>query len=626
MRYRLLQYGRSGFSAFMWRGCPSIPCFSRARFQGYTYQKRNFSSFLPIGSPQNQTENKRYVGSVYEKVPQLKQLVDGMPKRDLPYYEQLMAFDECLAHNSSFESSSGKMLEPEMGYWNAVKQVMPLYEELLPTGELDEHRVDELVSLLRNGLRVYRWELVRLRKNVDRDVNSPLKRFHKLLAASLLQIGNDLVANNSPLTISSRGATNLFKAYGDLGFGDEASKIWSRAKDKENLKEAFTAESALGSIFSLLVDTENFDYEETWLTYGQIKAQHTKSEGDYIHGELQLAVLRACLIKGHLERASDIFSEITAKVIMEFKKKNEVVPSRLLGYMTKGHLDFIGFCTDYSTARTFFDAAIRGQLPYPIPLQMEAVKRFMLNTYSATRSLEKVEDIWISSWKFYQSHSWSNSSMSSTLNNTFMEIFFDKHDTFNEQAALDLQHSLSLYNEVKPFDEPLFNCLLIQSMVWKSKPFFKSVIQASNMYNFPKTSVFYRCCLKATGVLNVAASEIFDLFSNLLDSDLAMGASKITNADWFALRDATIRSRNVSSDKIDLYFRMWKLCSPYFTSMKNFRMYMRFDIKENKNYSKVFNNIDSVDTRDVNLPQLSRLSANKEILDYYRERMETRTR
>lgn len=626
MQCWLCRYGRNGISTFSGRTFTYLPYLSGVRIPGYLHKKRNFSSFLLRCSPQYPTDSKRSIGSVYEKVPELKKLVDEMPKRDMPYYEQLLAFDECLAHSSSFESSSGKMLEPEIGYWNAVKQVMPLYEELLPTGELDEHRIDELVLLLRNGLRVYRWELTKLQKNVDRDVNSPLRRFHKLLAASLLQIGNDFVANNSPLAISSRGATNLFKAYGDLGYGHEASKIWSEGKSRDGLKDAFTAESALGTIFSLLVDTEDFDYDEIWSVYNQIRAQHVQSEGDYIHGELQLAVLRACLSMGHIERASDIFSEMTAKVIMEFKKKSEVVPQRLLGYMTKGHLDFIGYCTNYTTARTFFDAAIKGKLPYPIPLQMDAVKRFMLNTYSTTGSLKYVEDIWISSWKYYQSHSWSNSSMSSTLNNTFMKIFFDRHHTFNQDSAMDLQRCLSLYNEVKPFDEPLFNCLLIQSMVWKSESFFKSLVDAANMYHFPQTSVFYRCCLKASSVLSLPASEIFDLFSKLLDSDLAMGASRITNADWFALRDATIRSRSVNSDKIDLYFRMWKLCSLYFTSMKNFRMYIRFDIKENRNYAKVFGNIDAVDTRDVNLPQLSRLSVNREIADYYREQTVARTR
>ncbi|GME86222.1 unnamed protein product [Ambrosiozyma monospora] len=95
-----------------------------------------------------------------------------------------------------------------------------------------------------------------------------------------------------------------------------------------------------------------------------------------------------------------------------------------------------------------------------------------------------------------------------------------------------------------------------------------------------------------------------------------MGSRNIVNADWFALRDATVRSKKVNNDRIDLYFKLWKLCAPYFISLKNFKLYVGFDIKLNKAYSRVFQDMRFVDTSDIYLPQLDYFMRNNDIDNY----------
>lgn len=588
------------------------PGMSKAK-SFYPGTKRHFHTTPSFSGPVN--GNTGNVNQVFNKVPGLKEYVQELPKKNLPYYKQLMAFDDCLTHNSSFDISTGRIVGSSSQFWDSVRKIMPLYEDLMATGELTQHRMDEMISLLRNGLRVHRWELAKLHKNLDKDVHTPLQKVHGLLRASLLRVGKDIVALDSPIRVSSRGLTNLFKAFKDIGMSDEAAQIWNEGKNNPQLYESFTAESVLGSVFSLLVDSQDFNFDEIWSIYSTIKK--AKAPGENIHGELQISMIRACLVKGKTSQALSIFTEVTSNVVAEFNERGIKPPPRLRSYMTTAHLSFIGYCRDYETAIVFFRSALKGGLPYMTPLQMNFVKRFMLNTWKSTGDFSHVTEIWLQTWSYYETRHRSNSSISSALNDIYLDIFFANYPKFNEQSSNALKKILNGYNDIRQMDEPFFNCLLTKSMIWRNLDFFKSVVEAAEMYRFPKTNVFYRCCLKASGAVDLPVGETFNLFYKLLESDVDMGSRKITNADWFALRDATIRSHHVNSEKIDLYFKLWKLCSPYFVSLHNFRLYVGLDMKLNRAYGKVFREIDYVNASDIRLPQLSFFSPNREIHDYY---------
>lgn len=556
-------------------------------------------------------------GQIAQKIPEIKDITSKVPQYQLPYYKQLLAFDDCLTHNSSFDEATGRLVGSSSLFWDSVRRIMPLYEALMASGELNERRMDDMVSLLRNGLRVHRWELTRLRKNLDKDVNSPLQQLQQLLQESLVRVGNDIVALNTPVKVSSRGVTNLFKAYRDIGLAEEAGQIWNKGKNNPELYELFTAQSVLGSVFSIFVDNNDFDMKEISRIYERIK--HEMKPYERMHGELQVSMVRACLLKNQNEEALKIFTEITTDVINEYKQKKSTPPARLRSYMTSAHLSFIGYCQDYETAKVFFNGAIGGDLPYSTPLQIAGVKQFMQNTWNNTKRLDLVTGIWLDTWRYYEKRHWSNSSVSSSLNDVFLQIFFHQYPHYDAVSAKALQQLLKQYHDVHGMDEPFFNCLLTRSMPWKNTGFFKSIVQAAQMYHFPKTSVFYRCALKASGSVELSSDEILKLFNQLLDKNVEMGARQITNADWFALRDATVRSQHVTPEKIDLYFKLWKLCSPYFLSLRNLKLYSSLDMKTNRAYGRVFRELDQLDTTGTELPQLRYFRRNRQVDEYQRQ-------
>lgn len=580
------------------------------------------------GKPQNNQQHRNFHYSSSSRssattLPDLQKITKGVPKHSLPYYKQLMAFDECLAHNSFFDPKTGDVPGGTSQFWDAVEKIMPLYDELIITGELNQKRIDELISLLRNGLRMHRFELSKLKKNIDRDLNSPLQQMQIYLKNSLIRISNDIVNEDNSvyfknIKISSRGLTNLFKAFTDMGLVDEATVIWSKGKRDPKLYSLFTSESVLGSIVTLLIENKEFDYDEIWSIYNTIKK--SKSTTDIIHSELQVAMIRACLLKNKTDKALEIFKEVTSDVLQFYKSKNSDPPVAVKNYMTMAHLSFIGFCQDFETANIFFKDSFENQMPYLTPIQINYVKKFMVNTWKNTRDFDKVTDIWISTWGYFEKNNKSTTAISSSLNDAYLDIFFAKYDSFNNQAASELKKLLNRYNEIKLMDEPFFNCLITKSKKWENVNVFQSIVKVADLYNFPKTNVYHRCVLKASGSVELPINEIFTLFQRLLQSNIQLGSSHLTNADWFAFRDATVHSKFLNNEKIDLYFKMFKLCCKYFLNMNNFNLYMNLDVGLDKRYRNVFDELDRVNTEDVELKELQWFNECGAIVKYWENR------
>lgn len=553
-----------------------------------------------------------------------QRLTKGVPKHKLPYYKHLLAYDECLAHNSFFDPKTGDVPGGTAQFWDAVEKIMPLYDELIFTGELNQRRVDELISLLRNGLRMHRFELSKLKKNIDRDLNSPLQQMQVYLKDSLIKISNDIVSNNNNqmgtvnISISSRGLTNLFKAFTDMGLIDEATVIWNRGKKDARLYPLFTSESVLGSVLTLLIENKEFDYEEIASMYQTIKA--TKKENDIIHSELQVAMIRASLLKGKTDRALEIFKEITSDVLQFYMKKQINPPVAVKNYMTMAHLSFIGYCQDYETANIFFTDSFQNQMPYLTPIQINYVKKFMVNTWKNTKDFDKVTKIWYLTWQYFEKNHKSTTAISSSLNDAYLDIFFEKYNHFDNEAAAELKKLLAKYAEIKSMDEPFFNCLITKSKKWANVGVFQSIVKVADLYNFPKTNVYHRCVLKASGSVELPINEIFNLFQRLLHSNIQLGSNHLTNADWFAFRDATIHSKFLNSEKVDLYFKVFKVCCKHFLNMSNFKLYMNLDIGLDKRYRNVFDEFQRVNTDDIELQELQWFNKCNSIIEYWRKR------
>ncbi|KAG7828028.1 hypothetical protein KL920_003755 [Ogataea angusta] len=556
------------------------------------------SSVIPV-------ENGTNTGNLDELLPKLKNMISHLPKKSLPYYKQLVAFDECTSQNCTYDSKTGEVIGGVEGFWQSIHKIMPLYDNLIHTGELREERMDSLISLLRNGLRIYRYELAKQNKNLDNDLHHSLKSTKVYLIKALRKI-TDEILRFPTLHVSPAGISNIFKAYKDLDFVEEAVQFWEQGKSNNRLKPIFDSEPVLGSVIQFLVDTGDFDLQEVRDLYDHIKVRKAKSnkgEND-IHPDLVVGMIKACLVKGETSVAGELFQRITSDVCKECEHMNKVPTPKMLSYMTNAHLSFIAYSPDIATSSMFFESAAKGQLPYPTPLQVNYVKPYMVKLWQTTNDLNLVQNIWERTWEYNEIHHRSNSSMSSSLNDLFFKIFFSKYPRCTPDGIKHLKQVIKTYSKVKSMDEPFFNCLLTNSSCWSNSEVFHTIVKAADLYNFPKTNVFYRCCLKASGSLTLKASEIIILVQKLFSANASMGYRKIANADWLAIRDATINSKMVSEEKVDLYFKLWKKCSPYFANSSNYYSYQREDTKLNAAYSHIFNNIRKIDADNLPLDQL----------------------
>ncbi|KAG7882255.1 hypothetical protein KL925_001604 [Ogataea polymorpha] len=531
-------------------------------------------------------------------------------------HRDLLAFDQCLLQNSTYDLATGRISGGVDNFWAAVKRIIPLYRSLVHTGELDEKRMGEFVSLLRNGLRIHRLELSKLKKNLDKDSTNPIKNIHYLLTCAIREVSYNLL--DGSITLNAHGLTHLFKAYKDLGFTFEAVHIWETGKSNPKLYHLFTSEPVLGSIFPFLVESGDFNFEEVWSMYEKIKAG--KGRNEKLHNELQVGMIRVCLFKGRTQDALNIFQQLSSDVYSRFISKGIEPPINVKSYMTMAHLSFIGFSKDIDTADVFFKDAVNESMPYLTPLQLNFVKKYLANTWEVTQDFERVKSIWLTTWKDYETKKTSNSSVSSSLNDSFLSIFFAKNPEFSEPVFLELQQLIADYTSIRQIDEPFINVLLSKSTIWRNARTLEYIFKIAQDNNFSKTNVFYRCCLKACGTVDIGAEQILILFRQLLSLNASTGMKYIAHADWIALRDATINSQQLytfsdPNSRIDIYFKLWKLCAPYFISLANFKNYMYKDIRLNYNYSQIFQQMPNIRT-DIELPEIALFNRNVAIDSY----------
>lgn len=532
------------------------------------------------------------------------------------YAQQLAAFDECLAQNSTYDLATGRISGGVSRFWFAVKKIIPIYRSLVFSGQLNEKRMAEFVSLLRNGLRIHRLELSKLKKNLDKDSNNPIKNIHYLLTCAIREVSYNLL--DGLVSLNSHGLTHLFKAYKDLGFTYEAVHIWETGKRIDKLNHLFTSEPVLGSIFPFLVESGDFDFNEIWGMYSKIR--QSKGHGEKLHNELQVGMIRVCLFKNRTNDALAIFKQLTSDVYASFDGKGIEPPINVKSYMTMAHLSFIGFCKDIDTADYFFNDAVNESMPYLTPLQLNFIKKYLYNTWEMTHDYSKAKKIWLITWNHYELKRTSNSSVSSSLNDAFLTIFFKKYPTFSPESFNELKSIINEYGSIRLIDEPFINVLLSKSTSWHNSEVFEYILNTANSNQFSKTNVFYRCCLKACGSVDIDSMSILSLFRQLLSNNASNGMKLIAHADWVALRDATINSpylQNFSSmnDRIDLYFKLWKICSCSFISLENFKSYILKDIKLNFNYSRIFQQMANIKS-DLEVPEINYFVTNKSIENY----------
>lgn len=451
---------------------------------------------------------------------------------DSPWYHKVCAFEDCVSqtlymsqtprrktmkHRSEHPNSNANPL-----FWDSIGRAMDLYHDLINTPELNSDRVSKLVHLLHNGLRANRNQLTRMNKKPDYDSQSFHKEMTNYLCKSLREISDDVLQGK--VELNEYGAMHLITAFKELLLFEEAVDIWKSAINGNNQYTAniFLNPRVVGVILPILYDNG--------VSYPEIQSLYEKSSSmiNYFHPNLSVGMIRASLSAGQNEMALKLFQKLC-----------EESTEMKYGYLIETHLSFIGECKDLNVAQTFFDKALNDEMPYKIDLQVSYVKSFLRNIWSQTHDFNRVYEIWYKSSVHYGKG--VNHGISSSLNDTFFDIFFGNYAQDKVQGFQALQNLIQTYNQIKSIDEPFFNIILAKCTVWRDRKIIEYIDKSYELFHIPKTIVAYRILLKSMGSVDDASNvEILQRWIHLIVKSDEIGQRFIANADWAALRDATV--------------------------------------------------------------------------------------
>lgn len=493
-------------------------------------------SAAAVTAPPNVTKAADKVRAMRKNIKINKQL-SATP--DSPWFHKVCAFEDCVAQtlymsqtprrrNNNNNNGRRGQQQPVATtantnplFWDSIGRAMGLYRELLGTPELNSDRVSKLVHLLHNGLRANRNQLTRMNKKPDYDSQSFHKEMTNYLCESLREISQDVLC--AKVELNEYGAMHLITAFKELLLFEEAVSIWRSAINGTSTYTAniFLNPRVVGVVLPILYDNG--------VTYKEIQQLYEKSSAmiNYFHPNLSVGMIRASLSAGENEMALTLFQKLC-----------EESSEMKYGYLIETHLSFIGECKDLNISQAFFDKALNNEMPYKIDLQVSYVKSFLKNIWAQTHDFKKVYDIWYKSSVHYGRD--VNHGISSSLNDTFFDIFFEHYSNDKITGLQQLQEMISIYNNIKPIDEPFFNIILTKCTVWRDRQIIESIDKAYDLYQIPRTIVAYRILLKSMGSVHVTNEEIFQRWCNLVVKSDEIGQSFIANADWAALRDATV--------------------------------------------------------------------------------------
>lgn len=458
--------------------------------------------------------------------------------RDSEWFNQINAFDDCLNQAMSVSRANPFTRNPgsvsaenrdQLLFWDSVQKVVSMYHDLLPSGLLDAPRVSTLVNVLHNGLRINRSQLIKLSKKPDYDARSFNSENNKFLTQTLREVCRDLLEGR--VTVNEYGAMHLLTSLRELQLEDEATELWKLAINDKRLTSLFLQPKVVGAILPLL-------YGRGKLPFDECKKLYFKSAStiDFSHPNLLCGYLDTCLLANENEEALKVYSTLC-----------EICNANQFNYLADAHLSIMGKCRDINVARTFYRQAIEGELPYRIPLQVSHVNSFLQNIWSQTREYTQVEEVYLSTLSYYKNNpKYKNRNILgilSSLNKTHFQIFFENYSEDPLEGYKNLQHLVNKYSQINgTVDEPFLNIILTDCTLWQKREVLQSILELYPLYNVPETIITKRIVLKAMGSLNdIETSEIVSKWKDLILKLDQMGQTYIANADWAALRDATVK-------------------------------------------------------------------------------------
>ncbi|AAS53343.1 AFL029Wp [Eremothecium gossypii ATCC 10895] len=449
------------------------------------------------------------------------------PSPESPWYHKVCAFDEYVASslNAGNETGSAGWAKSQRAtmFWDSITKAMNLYRELLLSQELTQARVSRLLSLLHLALKINRSNMTGLNKKPDYDSQSFHKTMTNYLYASFKEISQDVL--NGQVTVAHVGAFHLLESFRELLLAEEAVLLWrtATASEKPGLVAPFMHPDPVGIMLPLLHEG-GMTFEEVSALYEKCK----KGQNPTALHCLTLGMIKVCLSAGANAEAVGLFQEICSL------PGNSVSKATLTGI----HLAFIGECKDLQLATVFFNRALSGETPYKMNIHVSSVKQLLQNIWDQTEDFEQVFDVWRRASNYYVGL--SSQGIFSSLNSKFFEIFFQKYRNDKVAGMQHLMEIITGYNEIRSVDEPFLNIILTKCVVWKDLEIIENIEESYQIYQLSKSIVSCRILLKAMGCVEVSNEQIYSRWLRLVQKADQIGQTYIANADWAALRDATV--------------------------------------------------------------------------------------
>ncbi|KAH3683386.1 hypothetical protein WICPIJ_005644 [Wickerhamomyces pijperi] len=497
-----------------------------------------------------------------------------------PWYNQLVTFQECLTDASNSTESAGHLF-----YWESLRKAMTLYDELKSVPDFNGRFTGALVHALHIALRSNRTQLTRLAKKPDYDQNSFHNEMNQYIKDSLRTVTKDLLSET--VSIDENGAMHLLTALKELKLDSETVSVWSSCIALEKLKFVFLQPKVVGVLLPIM-----FQLGSSYADLETLFNESNSLDNRVAHPFLLGGMIKASLAAQEYEKALKYYNDLC-----DYPEKGLTV-----GSLVDVHLAFIGESKNIDIASAFFEKAVNREMPYKLTLQVNNVKQFLCNIWSESQDFSKVLDVWVKATKFYGRN--INHGVSSSLNNQFFEIFFENYQTASVESLNKLKEIISSYNDMKPIDEPFFNIIISKVGIWGDKSIIDSLSDAYGIYNLRKTQVSRRIYLKSLGSVEATAAEIITAWNDLIACSDAEGYSYIANADWAALRDATIASK---FKRNELYVKVWKKYQFY---CRNFDQFQRISNNGNlfADIQPLLAQINQIDASEIVVPQFQNLT------------------
>ncbi|CAI5758154.1 unnamed protein product [Candida verbasci] len=365
---------------------------------------------------------------------------------------------------------------------------------------------------------------------------------------------------------------SLFKIFSTLlqySLDNEIINLWEQGVSlpDEKIGKYYLSHQVLSVVIQVAYKSKKFQYDEIKSIYDM-----STNESDQIHPFLIDQMGQIAISEGDYNRGLDAIETL----MNSYEKTPGFTP--ILGGLAQLHLSFIGNCKDLSISKRFFEKALNSTqgLPYLVTLKAPYMVQFLKNCEEQGDSFDEILNLWTRIAKDYYDNEKDMTAKIASVNNAFFKIFFKRFPEINDEALEQLK---IIFQKTPKIDQVFLNTLISQ-FSYHDKELFEDILTSYDRFDVPKSLVTERIVLKKAGEIDFSVEEILNKWNNVLKTLDSEGMTYIANADWSAIRQATVLSETQKSSERDgLYYSIVKAYKNYMqnddAALKSLRMWIK---------------------------------------------------